>query len=77
MATEEYLVSVPTEDETVELIDSGEVDLGNESFSSIFRAGYKHCLDIIAGYYLGGADASALIDRIVHESLEIDGEKRL
>lgn len=71
-----YLVGVPDEDETCELIDSGEVDLGNESHASCFRAGYRYCLDIIAGYSLGGADKETLIDRIVHESLEMDAEKK-
>lgn len=74
--SKEYLVGVPSEEEAVELIDSGEVDLGNESHASCFRAGYKYCLDIIAGYYLGGADKETLIDRIVHESLEMDAEKK-
>lgn len=73
----EYLVAVPSEDAVVGLLESEEIRVKVESQTEFFRAGYRYCLDIITGYYLGGASAITLVDCIVHESLEMEAIKEM
>lgn len=70
-----YNVGVPSEEEATELIDSKEVQVDVESNVGFFRAGYRYCLGIIAGHYLGGASAISLVDSVVHESLELGKDR--